>query len=253
MKKIIAIVFIIVFTISCKKDDDGEKYYNLHDIVLPTGINKDEYILAFQLEAIFSQTKQNDYGIGCLPHPIQTKSDLVFNFSKNYNDLKIQVESQKTPEKKVIFEGNVNAGGRNFNISMNELFNQSYGFYTVKFIHEHNTISEREIFYTNGYYVYEDKTNNRNYFNTRFIDLKETNINKIQFVSDFGSYFDKNIDRNLSNATYLGNYTLSNQIRLAIVKPNQNTYIEEYVKVISYSDMKKLKEIIFKESDKIEN
>ena len=159
MKNLLLLVVLGFLIFSCSKEEK-DVLYSVHDIVLPDGINKEEHILAFQLESDeFTNSNIDDDFISCFPHPILTQSWLTFELKSTYENFVIQVSNQSKPDKKTVYDGKMNIGGNQIALEMNVLFNNSYGFYTIYAMNGTEIIEEKEIFYTNGLHYSSDEGN----------------------------------------------------------------------------------------------
>lgn len=253
IKRIILLLVISLLIFSCDEDNEV-KTYSSHDVILPSNIELDDYILSIQLESTFLTKDLDQIGYRsfiCHPHPILTKSTFFLSLNEIYENGLIKILNENN--EKIIYEGKLEAGNYNFDFNMKELFGDDYGFYNIKVFTNNEVMNEKEILFTNTNFIYKNEDTNESYVSILFINLNDLSNNKVKFTSNIENYKNKSIDLLATDGRYLGTYYINQNInfRIALLKPYENYSIEHYAKIINYDELIKLKEIQFTENDKI--
>ncbi len=262
MKYILLLSVLSFIMISCG-ENDKETIYNSHNIILPHNIDLDSTIISIQLETdlIHKEYDKIQNELFIFPHPVISEFQASCEFKESIEIAEIKIKNVVNNISKIIYKGNLSMGGNSFNLNMNELFGDDYGFYKVQVVSENNVVYEKEFFYRRNHLDFQKDVDSPLYLNIRLLNLENVTNHKIKFQSDFVNYINKKIDRIAPNGQYLSTHKLINNVRISLIKPYEYFYgdyidagfLELYSITLSYDDLKKLKEIIFTESDKIEN
>lgn len=254
MIKIIIFISLTFLIFSCG-DNDSDNMYNSHNIILPNNIDLDSTLISIQLEAAdnINEYFKEERLTKALPHPIIKDGLFSINNYFEYSQSIVQIVDLKNQNPKQIYSGKLSIGESMIYFNMNKFFEDKFGFYKIQVLNYSKVVLEHIFYYSNGIYIFKNNESENAYISVLFIPLDTINPGNINFTSKFNDFENKYYHHIGNSGIVYGAYKFKKNVRIAILKPYENSYIELFAKTISYNEQKKLKEIIFTESDKIEN